>query len=50
MIIGLIMMPLAAIVAAMGVWISTLAAFIMGIATLMVTGIAAFIAFLLVVI
>jgi len=50
MIIGLVTLPLAAVVAAMGVWMSSLAALIMGIATFMVTGIAAFIAFLLVVI
>ena len=46
----LIILPLAAIVVAMGVWISTLAAFFMGFATIMVTSMSAFIAFLLVLI
>jgi hypothetical protein len=47
---GLIILPLTAIVVAMGVGISTLAAFFMGIATIMVTSMAAFIAFLLILI
>jgi hypothetical protein len=47
---GLIILPLTALVVAMGVGISTLAAFFMGIATIMVTSMAAFIAFLLVLI
>jgi hypothetical protein len=45
---GCLIIPLAAIVVAMGVGISTLAAFFMGIATAMVTSMSAFIAFLLV--
>ena len=47
---GCLIIPLAAIVAAMGVGISTLTAFFMGIATIMVTSMSAFIAFLLVLI
>jgi hypothetical protein len=47
---GLIILPLTAIVVAMGVGISTLAAFFMGIATIMVASMAAFIAFLLILI
>jgi hypothetical protein len=47
---GLIILPLGAIVVAMGVGISTLAAFFMGIATIMVTAMSAFIAFLMVLI
>jgi hypothetical protein len=47
---GLIILPLGAIVVAMGIGISTLAALFMGIATAMVTGMSAFIAFLLVLI
>ena len=47
---GLIVLPLGAIVIAMGVGISTLAAFFMGLATVMVTAMSAFIAFLLVLI
>jgi hypothetical protein len=45
---ALIILPLGAIVVAMGVGISTLAAFFIGIATIMVTAMSAFIAFLLV--
>jgi hypothetical protein len=47
---GLIILPLGAIVVVMGIGISTLAAFFMGIATVMVTAMSAFIAFLLVLI
>jgi hypothetical protein len=47
---GLILLPLGAIVVAMGVGVSTLAAFFMGIATAMVTAMSALIAFLLVLI
>jgi len=47
---GCLIIPLAAIIVAMVVGISTLAAFFMGIATTMVTAMAAFIAFLLVLI
>jgi hypothetical protein len=47
---GLIVLPLGAIVVVMGIGISTLAAFFMGIATIMVTAMSAFIAFLLVLI
>ena len=47
---GLIVLPLGAIVVAMGIGISTLAAFFMGIATAMVTAMSALIAFLLVLI
>jgi len=45
---GLIILPLAAIAVAMGVGISTLAAFFMGFTTIIVTSMSAFIAFLLV--
>jgi hypothetical protein len=45
---GLIILPLGAIVVAMGIGISSLAAFFMGIATIMVTAMSAFVAFLLV--
>jgi len=47
---GCLIIPLAAIIVAMVVGISTLAAFFMGIATTMVTAMSAFIAFLLVLI
>jgi hypothetical protein len=47
---GLMILGLGAIVVAMGIGISTLAAFFMGIATIMVTAMSAFIAFLLVLI
>jgi Na+-transporting NADH:ubiquinone oxidoreductase subunit NqrD len=44
---GLIILPLAGIALAMGVGVSTLAAFFMGFATIIVTSMSAFIAFLL---
>ena len=47
---GLMILGLGAIVVAMGIGISTLAAFFIGIATAMVTAMSAFIAFLLVLI
>ena len=47
---GLIILPLGAIVVFMGIGISTLAAFFMGIATVMVTAMSAFITFLLILI
>ena len=47
---GLIILPLGAIVVAMGIGISILTAFFIGIATAMVTVMSAFIAFLLVLI
>ena len=47
---GLIILPLGAIVVAMGVGTSALADFFMGIVTVMVTAMSAFIAFLLVLI
>ena len=47
---GCLIIPLAVVVVAMGVGISTLAAFFMGFATTIVTAMSAFIAFLLVLI
>lgn len=47
---GCLIIPLAAIVVAMGVGISTLTAFFLGLATIMVTAMSAFIGFLLVLI
>ena len=47
---GLIVLPLGAMVVAMGIGISTLAALFMGVATAMVTAMSALIAFLLVLI
>jgi hypothetical protein len=47
---GLISLPIAAAVVAMSVWISTFGAVFMGLATVIVTAMSAFIAFLLVLI